>query len=192
MDPSSTRPRPTQPRLTPLADDELDEEQAELLRPLIEFRGTGLNIFRTLARHPKMARKWLGFGTQILLRSSLSARERELAILRTAWNCQAVYEWGHHVEIGQEAGITDDEVRRVTAGPDDPAWTDRERLVLRAADELHDDQCLTDATWAELTAIYDEHQLLDLIFLIGEYHLVSMALNSLGVPPENGVPGFPD
>src|SRR5829696_8846646 len=165
---AASRPRPTQPRLAPLADDELDEEQEELLRPLIEFRGTGLNIFRTLARHPKMARKWLGFGTQILLGNSLPARERELAILRTAWNCQAVYEWGHHVEIGHGAGITDDEVARIPAGPDAPAWSDRDRLVLRAADELHDDQCITDGTWAELAAVHDEHQLLDLIFVVGQ------------------------
>jgi alkylhydroperoxidase family enzyme len=185
------RPRPATPRLAPLTDDELDEEQQALLQPLIEFRGTALNIFRTLARHPKMTRKWLGFGTQILMRSTLPARERELAILRTAWNCQAVYEWGHHVEIGEEAGLTEDEVRRVTAGPDDPGWNERERVLLRAADDLHEDQCITDATWSELTAFYDEHQLLDLIFLVGQYHLVSMALNSLGVPPEDGVPRFP-
>jgi len=185
------RPRPATPRLTPLTDDELDEEQQALLQPLIEFRGTALNIFRTLARHPKMARKWLSFGTQILLRNELPARERELAILRTAWNCQAVYEWGHHVEIGEEAGVTEDEVRRVTAGPDDPGWSDRERVLLRAVDELHDDQCITDATWAEVAAIYDEHQLLDLIFLVGQYHLVSMALNSFRVERDDGLTDFP-
>jgi alkylhydroperoxidase family enzyme len=189
---SDVRPRPTEPRLTPLRDDELDDEQQAVLQPLIEFRGTALNIFRTLARHPRLFRKWLGFGTQTLMRSTLTARERELAILRTAWNCRAVYEWGHHVEIGLESGLTEDDVERVPAGAGAAGWSDRERLVLQAADELHDDQCVTDATWAALRAVFDDQQLLDLVFLVGQYHLVSMALNTFGVPREEGVPGFPD
>jgi 4-carboxymuconolactone decarboxylase len=183
--------RPTEPRLAPLADDELDEDQRAVLQPLIEFRGMALNIFRTFARHPRLLRKWLGFGTQVLMQSSLPARERELVILRTAWNCQAVYEWGHHVEIGLESGVTHDDIERIPAGPDAAGWADRERHLLRATDELHHDQCITDGTWTGLQATFDEQQLLDLVFLVGQYHLVSMALNSFGVPREEGVPGFP-
>lgn len=186
-----TGPRPTEPRLTPLTEDELDDEQRAVLEPLIAFRGQPLNIFSTLVRHPKLTKRWLGFGTQVLLGSTLDARDRELAILRSAWNCQAVYEWGHHTEIGHEVGLTDDEIRRVTEGPDAAGWTDREALVLRAADELHDDSCLTDATWAALRAALSEHQILDLVFVVGQYHLVSMALNSFGIQPEEGTPGFP-
>jgi alkylhydroperoxidase family enzyme len=185
------RPRPSEPRLTPLSDDEVDDEQRAVLEPLVAFRGTALNIFRTLVRHPRLTRKWLGFGTQVLINSSLPPRERELVILRTAWNCQAVYEFGHHVEIGLEIGLTDDDVEAIPDGPEADRWSERERVLLRATDELHVDQCISDATWPALSAELSEHQLLDLIFLVGQYHLVSMALNSLGVPREEGVPGFP-
>lgn len=185
------KPRPTTARLAPLADDELDDDQHAILDPLLAFRGSSLNIFRTLAHHPRLLRKWLGFGSQVLLASTLPARDRELLILRTAWNCQAVYEFGHHTEIGHEAGITDDEVARILGGPDDPGWSEADRLLLRAADELHVDQCLSDATWASLGEVYDDKQVLDLVFLVGQYHLVSMALNSFGIQPEEGVPGFP-
>jgi alkylhydroperoxidase family enzyme len=176
--------------MPPLADDELDDAQREVLEPLIAFRGTALNIFRTLAHHPKLMKKWLVFGTQILMRNTLPPRERELLVLRTAWNCQAEYEYGHHVEIGMESGVTTDEVARIAAGPDDPAWSERDRLLLRAADELHTDQCISETTWTGLEAELTDEQVLDLIFLVGQYHLVSMALNSLGVPREDGVPGF--
>lgn len=186
------RPRPTTPRLAPLADDELDDDQRAILEPLLAFRGSDLNIFRTLAHHPTLLRKWLVFGTQVLLRSTLPARDRELLILRTAWNCQAVYEFGHHTEIGHEVGVTDEEVAAIVSSPDDSAWSGPDRVLLQAADELHHDQCLSDATWAGLGEVYDDEQVLDLVFLVGQYHLVSMALNSFGIQPEEGVPGFPD
>jgi 4-carboxymuconolactone decarboxylase len=180
--------RPSSPRIAPLAADELDEQAREL----VGGAGTGgpaTNIFTTLVRHPGLFRRWLPFGGKVLA-GKLPARDRELMILRTGWRCRSVYEWGQHVLIARAAGVTDDEIRRIQDGPDAPGWSAIDATLLRAADELHDDSCLTDGTWATLADHYDEHQLIEIPMLVGQYHLVSYCLNSFGVEREPGVPGF--
>lgn len=181
--------RPRAPRLAPLAAGEQDEEARELLGALAAPGPSTANIFATLVRHPGLFRKWLPFGGK-LLAGKLPARERELLILRTAWLCGAEYEWGQHVLIGLAAGLTDDEVARIKAGPDAPGWDGFAATLLRAADELHTDGCITDVTWAALVDRYDERQLIEVPMLVGHYHLVAFTLNSLGVQREPGVPGF--
>jgi len=180
--------RPTSPRVPPLGPDEQTDEAKELLGGVNTTAGAS-NIFTTLVRHPGLFRKWLPFGGK-LLAGKLPARERELMILRTGWRCQAEYEWGQHTIVGRAAGLTDDEIKRVQVGPDDPAWSPLDALLLRAADELHDDSCLSDTTWSELARHYDERQLVEVPMVVGHYHLVSFVLNSLGVQREAGVPGF--
>jgi 4-carboxymuconolactone decarboxylase len=181
----TARPRPNRPRLDPLDPEQLDDETRAIVP-----RGS-LNIFTTLARHPKLLKRWLVFGNHVLAKSSLPERERELAILRVGWRCRAEYEFGQHTVIGRRAGITDDEIGWLVLDVAEGGWSADDRALLTAVDELHDDQCITDATWAALAERWDEHQLLDLIFAVGQYTLVSMALNSLGVQRDDGVPGFP-
>lgn len=151
--------------------------------------GPTVNIFATLARHPGLFRKWLPFGGK-LLAGKLPARERELLILRTGWRCRAEYEWAQHVPIARRAGLTDEEIERVKAGPDAPGWDRFDAVLLRAADELKDDSCITDATWSALAERYDERELIEVPMVVGHYLLVSGVLNSLGVPLESGVVGF--
>jgi 4-carboxymuconolactone decarboxylase len=173
------------PRIPPLPQTEWDGETRELMATL-ERDGHVFNIFTTLARHPALLRRWLVFATHILSKSTLPARERELAILRMGWLCRAEYEWGHHVAMGQAAGLTAAEVQRVKQGPEAPNWSPLEALVLRAVDELHTDSFIGDATWRALAQHYSVQQLIDLIFTAGQYKLVCMALNSIGVQLEAG------
>ena len=86
--------------------------------------------------------------------------------------------------------ITDEEIARVQAGPDAAGWDPFEATLLRAADELHADAKISDATWAALAERYDTEQLLDTVFTVGQYHTVAFALNSCGVQLDAGVPGF--
>jgi 4-carboxymuconolactone decarboxylase len=178
-------------RIAPLADHELSPAAAELMAP-IAAAGRSWNVFRTMAHHPDLMRRWLVFANHVLFKSTLSARDREIAILRVGWNCGAEYEWAQHAEIGRTAGLSDDEVVAVAVGPDAPNWTAAERLVLRATDELHATHTIADATWAALQDHYDDRQLMDLVFAVGQYTLVSMALNTFGVPLDDGLVGFPD
>jgi alkylhydroperoxidase family enzyme len=173
------------PRIPPLPVDDRDPEVAELLQTYARPDGSELNIFTTLARHPRLLKRWGAFGGVLLYRGQLSDRDRELLILRTGYRCRARYEWGQHVMIGRAAGLTDDDIARIAAGPDADGWSGGDADLLRAADELHDDQCIGDATWARLAARYDEQQLIEVCMTVGQYHLVSFTLNSLGVEPES-------
>ena len=177
-------------RVAPLGDEELDEQQQELLKGVI-MPGATQNIFRTLVRHPGLFRKWMPFGGK-LLNGKLPPRERELAILRVGWLCQSEYEWGQHVPIGKRAGLTDDEIARIPRGPQAGGWSELDAKILQATDELHNDACVSDATWTWLAQGYDEKQLIELVMVVGHYHLVSMTLNTLGVQREEGVVGLPD
>lgn len=156
-----------------------------------EKTGHVINIFKTLARHEKLLKRWLVFASHILVKSSLPAREREILILRIGWLCQSEYEWGQHVKIGKENGLTDDEVQGIIKGPDSNMWNRFDATLLRAVDELYYDSFISDLTWKALTERYSTHQLIDLIFTVGQYNLVSMALNSLGIQLEDGTKGFP-
>ena len=147
------------------------------------------NIFTTLVRSPDLFRRWIPFGGK-LLDGTLPARDRELLILRTAWNCRAQYEWGHHSVLGARAGLTRQEINRIVA-PSLEGWEPFDTALLRAADELHTDACISDPTWAELASRYEVEQLIEVPMLVGHYHLVAMTLNSLGVQLDEGLHGFP-
>jgi len=178
------------PRLPPLEPSEWSEEQKQLLEGG-RMGDRVLNIFRTLARHPKLMKRWLVFGNHVLNKSTLPPRERELVILRIGWLCGCEYEWSQHVLIGRQCGLTDADFARIKAGPGAEGLDSFDALLLSAADELHADARIGDATWKSLAERLDEKQLLDLVFTVGQYNLVSMALNTLGVPLDDGIPGEP-
>jgi alkylhydroperoxidase family enzyme len=179
------------PRIPPLPADGREPRTQQILDSLVQADGQELNIFTTLARHPRLLKRWAAFGG-VLLTGSLPARERELLILRTGWHCRAAYEWGQHVAIARAAGLTDEEIERVAAGPRAPGWGDEDALVLQAADELHADAVISDATWAALAAQWSDEQLIELCMVVGQYHLVAFTLNSLGVEGERPLPPMPE
>ena len=184
------RVRLKEPRIKPLAQSEWTEEQKKLLTPMIRD-GRVFNIFSTLGRYPQMAEKWLTFGTYILRESTLPERDREILILRIGWLCWSEYEFGQHTAIGKRAGLSQEEIMRITKGPGAAGWTPFEAALLRAVDELHGDAFIGDDTWKALAGRYNEKQLMDLVMTVGQYTLVSMLLNSFGVQLDPGVGGFP-
>ena len=182
------------PRIDPLREDEWDESVAPILgaTPPGQDEPLGrMNIFATLARNPELFKAWMPFGGYLLVAGTLSGRDRELLILRTALNCESPYEWGQHVRISLAGGIDRESIDRVAAGPDADGWTETEAALLRAADELHDAAKISDGTWAELAKAYDEKQLIEIPMLIGQYHMVAFALNSLGVEQDEGLEDLP-
>jgi alkylhydroperoxidase family enzyme len=182
------------PRIAPLAESEWPEE----LRPTLNARPRRLgvrlgdnNIFSTFARHSKLFQAWLPFGGFLLGEGVLPARDRELLILRTGYNCGSPYEWGQHVRIAASLGMDREEVLRVAEGPSAPGWSTADAALLRAADELHDCARISDGTWEELAQIYDDGGLLEIAMLVGHYHMVAFALNSLEVELDEGLEGLP-
>jgi 4-carboxymuconolactone decarboxylase len=178
------------PRIPPLPVEGRPPRTQEILDALAQPDGLELNIFTTLARHPRLLKRWAAFGG-VLLTGSLPGRERELLILRTGWHCGAAYEWGQHVPIALAAGLTEEEIERVAAGPHAPGWSNDDALLLHAADELHADAVIGDGTWAALAERWDEEQLIELCMVVGQYHLVAFTLNSLGVEGERPLAPMP-
>lgn len=150
--------------------------------------GSPLNIFGTLAHHPALLRRWLVFASHVLAKNSLAPRDRELLILRTGLRCKSQYEFSQHALIALRSDITADEVQRTKLPVADGGWSDHDAAVLTAADDLHDDACISDATWTKLSSRLTDQQMLDVLFTVGNYHVVSFALNSCGVQLDEGVP----
>lgn len=175
--------RLSKPRVTPMDVSELDDDQLELISRASMDKPP--NIILTLARHKKLLKRWQVFLGHILNKSTLPPREREIVILRIGHLCRSGYEWSQHVEIGKKAGLKDEEIERIKHGPDAKGWSSIESAIIRATDELHSDAFVSDATWNELKQTYDDNQLMDLIFTVGNYTMVSMALNTLGVQLES-------
>ena len=178
-----------EPRIAPLPESEWSAEQRELL--LLVTRGKpAANVFTTLVRHPKLFKRWIPFGGHLLYASSLAPRERELLILRTAWLARAEYEWGQHVEIAKRAGLGEAEIERVAAGPDAEGWSATDAALLGAADELCTESRLSERSWEALSRRFSETQMMDLVFTVGAYAMLAMALNSFGTRLDQGLSGF--
>jgi 4-carboxymuconolactone decarboxylase len=169
-------------RVRPLPADEWDEAVRKSLSVMMspercnpEDAG---HLMATLARHPDLARAFLRFSAHLLFGSTLPARIRELAILRVAHRRGCAYEWAHHVEMAREAGLADADIAAAQTGEGRDEF---DRAVLNAVDELDEKSNLSDQTWAALCARLDERQRMDLIFTIGGYTALAMAINTFGV-----------
>ena len=180
--------RLSRPRIEPIHEKDWSEDQAAVFKGQ-KMRGNVQNIFRTMANHEKLAKRWLVFGNHILAKSTLPARDREIAILRIGWLCQSAYEWGQHIVIGKRVGLSDAEFENIKQGAS-AGWTAHEALIIHAADELHADAFISDETWAGLKETYQDQQMMDLVFTCGQYNMVSMALNSFGVQLDPDISGF--
>ncbi|MCX4831293.1 carboxymuconolactone decarboxylase family protein [Streptomyces sp. NBC_01016] len=185
---------PSGPRITPLPvrqwPPQMHEALAALTPPTPRHpvpekgadRPKGLNALGVLARYPELTRAFNVFNGHLLFATTLTIRQRELLILRISALRDATYEWKQHTWIARhEADMTDDEIERVSAGPDAAGWSDEERSLLRAVDELIGDARIADATWRRLAEALDERQLMDVVFSVGAYDTIAMAFRTFGV-----------
>lgn len=172
-------------RLTPLPDEEWTDRTRAALGVLLPTHWRNAhdagNALSTLARHPDLAEAFLTFSGYLMLRSTLPARLREMAILRVAYRRGCEYELVHHADSAAKVGMSQAERDAATRGKADD---ELESAVLSAVDQLDDDSNITDRTWATLSEHLDEQQRMDLVFTIGAYCLMAMAFNTFGVQPE--------
>lgn len=175
-------------RMAALAEGELGDAHREVLGDYARG-GRTLYLFRVCVKTPELCRAWIPasryFGT-----SPLSLRDREMLILRTCWLTKNEYTWGNHIPAAKRAGLSDDDIKRIATGPS-ARWGAADATLLRAVDELHADQVIQDSTWRALAQRYNERELSDLIFIVGQYTFVAMWARSGGFPMEPGAPGFP-
>lgn len=144
------------------------------------------SIHFTMLRCPELWERITALSVQLSARGQLSVRERELVILRTGWLCQAPFEWGEHVKFGKSLGITSEEIERITLGSAAPGWDEHESAMLRAVEELHTQQMISDATWDVLSRRLSETQLFELTVLVGQFTTVAYWQNSLRIPLGEG------
>lgn len=183
---------PRAPRIPPATRRELKPLDVVITRALgAATGGAPPNVFTTLARHPRLFRRWLRFAGALMPGGRLPRADSELVILRVARNCGCGYELHHHERLALLAGLDEDAVRRTEAGPSAPGWTHRQRLLLRTADELHDTRTVSDELWSELAATFDDVELIELCMLVGHYEMVAMTLNALRVQPDPPLSGPP-
>lgn len=184
----------TQPRIAPLEppyDPTIEENLRKWMPPGAAVEP--LKLFRTLLVHDSLAARMRPLGAGILGHGLLEPRVRELMILRTCARCGAEYEWGvHAAAFAESVGLTPPEVAAsVDAGADDPVWSERDRAVIRLADELHSGAGASDAVYALLEHHFTAPEILELVITAGWYHTISFVINTARVQPEPWAARFP-
>lgn len=147
----------------------------------------GTNGLGVLLNHPDLAKAFLTFNNHVAVGSTLSKRVRELVILRISWLRQAEYEYIQHTVLGRNAGLSDDDIRRIQAGPAAPGWDPVDADLLRATDELYTNARIEDSTWERLSAHFSVRQLMDLVLAVGCYEVLAMVFKTFSPQLEQGV-----
>ena len=179
-------------RVEPLSPGEWPREMRWALEPLSpdgrrhpspprDDRSRGVAALGVFAHHPSLARAFTTFNGHVLWDTTLSPRQRQLAILRVAFRRQASYLWGEHARSSLSAGLTPAEVDRVRDAPTDSAWSPFETALLTAVDELVDDGCIADESWSVLAAELDVQQLADLVCTVGCYETNALLFRTFGL-----------
>jgi alkylhydroperoxidase family enzyme len=158
---------------------DLAPENQELLK-------RNISLHRALAHSPNGLRAFGGLGQFIRHKSRLDPRLRELAILQVGYLARAPYEWSHHVKIGRDFGVTDDDIRALIQETDGGAskLEPLAKLVLKAAREMTGDLAISQATYAALSKDLDNERMVDLVITISFYNAVVRLLGSLQIDVE--------
>jgi alkylhydroperoxidase family enzyme len=192
---AATTAERTSPRIRPGTREQIGRLNALIAAVIGRSMGTTAppRIFTTLPRHRRLYRPWLRFAGALMPGGKLPRADSELVILRVAHNCGSEYEWRHHERMGEAAGLSAAQVQSAAASDaaSETAYDERQRLLLAAADELHEHRDISDELWAELSARMSEVELIELCMLIGHYEMLAMTLNALRVAPDEFHPGGP-
>lgn len=183
------------PRVSALDADALDDRHRGAIEHLRILHGNPEgkplhSFFGTLAHSPDCFAGFMDLGVAISSSTALDPRSRELLILRTGWLCGAPYQWGEHVIVAKREGMTSDEIERVTAGSEAEDWSERDRAILRAAEELHAQAMIRDETWDALRDHFGERELVEIPLVVGHYHMTAFLQNSVRIPLNANNPGL--
>lgn len=186
------------PRIPPMTPEEISPEALAVVKSM--RKAVGLNpddmnevpdYMSIVLRHAGLYDKFGFWGLELLARGALAVRDRELAVLRTGWLLRAPFEWGEHVAFSKRSAcLTPEEIGQIQRGSSDPAWSEKDRAILRAVEELHADAMVSDATWAVLAQHLDQKQLIELPFVVGHYTMVAYYQNALRIPVAAGNEGL--
>ncbi len=180
-------PAPRMPEVDPEA---LTDEMREFLAKWTGgiFSNADSNpVLLTFAHHPQLADLFSQLNIHLLSTNTLPVRQRQIAIMRTAWICGAAYMWSSHLRTSERAGLEPELYGPLQNGADDPYFTDFEKVVIRATEELVREHRIGDENWAALAREWNHQQLLDFMFTVGCYQMVAGVMNSAGVEREENL-----
>jgi len=172
------------PRVAPLPLDQVPDEDVALFGGRDNPRNQ-LNFFKVLVQHPTLLKNYEPMAMQLGRQPSLPLRDKEILILRTSGLCKETYELAHHFVIARQAGMTDEEIKAALEGSE--GLSPFEQALVKAAEELVSEHCISDATWAVLAERYTTKQLIELVFMVANYTLLAMVNNSLGIQTETDI-----
>lgn len=185
--------RLSEPRLEPFAEADVTREHMIVMgtdpdNPDVRPR---MNLFRTMLHNTELMEHWRPFGDYTNAADSISARDKELMILRLAWLYYSEYEWTAHYNAALNVGFSAAQIEATKIGPESALWDEFDRAWLRATDELYKDAFISDANWEILTTRYTEPQLMHMLAVVAHYHMVAMLTNTLGIQRDEFLgPGF--
>ncbi len=171
-------------RIPPLAVERFSDEQA-----LLVGDWKHLNFSRVLVNNPRMYRTFVTHLAELIARTNLPPRDRQIVCLRMLQLCDEVYEKTHHITISRKVGLTDEEISAILLGQGS-CLTDFDRTLLKSTDELFHDQRISDATWDKLAGRYPQQQLMEVVFLAGCYQTMAMLTKSFGIELEPDLDSF--
>lgn len=190
-----TFPTEPAPRIAPLSTDDLSPDCLRILGRLpgkgLEGEGFPSNVLGVLMYNQETLAPFLDYWVTSKSKMGLAVREQELVILRMAVHYRSDYVWKHHVKVGREFGITDDELDAVRQGAWDALPTARERAFLELTDAFVNERCLPSELWKRTQKVLSPRDFVDLISLVSQYHFFALANVCLQVQVEPGVAGLP-
>lgn len=161
-------------------DDAPDDVRAYIEASRPAGRGAPGTI-RALGHRPELLRTFLAWARVLAREGAIDRRDHEILALRASVNCRSAFEWGEHLEFARAAGLGEAEIAGIVAGPDAPVWRPHEAALVRAADQLHAGCDIDEPTWSVLAAHFTEPQLVEVVYVVGQYTMLSMVANGLRV-----------
>lgn len=173
-------------RISPVRREDLDPGSTSVIedvrRTLVgELTKEQSDIFGVMSRHPGLFKCQMDAALQLIKKGEIPRREQELIILRVAWLNQAPYEWGEHVRLALAQGVSTEEIKRIRGDSSEAGWSDHDRAIIQGVDELLEHKMLSDEIWDALAVSWNEKQLMEFPYLVGQYFLTALVQNSLRI-----------
>lgn len=151
-----------------------------------------LNAFRALLHNPVASGPVAKLILTLIFQGTLDHRTRELVILRIGWQTKSEYEFCQHVPIARQVGMSEEEILAVRDPTAYAGFSAIDRAVLALADELVEGTRVADQTWAALAPAFAPAQLLELVFVAGNWRMFAGFLRSAEVPLDADVASWPE
>jgi len=185
----------SEPRITPQSMSELSAEARAILE---EIPGSGLkgalfptNVIGTLMHNADTFTPFIRYWVTSKLKMGLSVREQEIVILRMGMHYRSEYVWKHHVPVGREFGITEEELDAIRRPGLPIGFNHRETALVALTDEMVERRNVGQEAWELWSGAFQKREIIDLIALISQSVLFALTNNVMQVELEEPLLGIP-